>query len=143
MTWWGMMLSMQGGNSLGMQMRLILPLEWVGSLFLTLANASGLLWLWKTGRLGWLGRRLQAAGQMALTNYLMQSVICSLVFFGHGLALYGSVPRTGLAGVVAFIWALQLTVSPWWLGRYRFGPVEWLWRSLTYWKRQPMALSGG
>ena len=143
MTWWGMMLSMEGGNSLGMQMRLILPLEWVGSLFLTLANASGLLWLWKTGRLGWLGRRLQAAGQMALTNYLMQSVICSLVFFGHGLALYGSVPRTGLAGVVAFIWALQLTVSPWWLGRYRFGPVEWLWRSLTYWKRQPMALSGG
>lgn len=115
----------------------------MGSLFLTLANASGLLWLWKTGRLGWLGRRLQAAGQMALTNYLMQSVICSLVFFGHGLALYGSVPRTGLAGVVAFIWALQLTVSPWWLGRYRFGPVEWLWRSLTYWKRQPMALSGG
>lgn len=143
MTWWGLMLSMQGGNSLGMQLRVILPMEWVGSLFLTLANASGLLWLWKTGRLAWLARRLQAAGQMALTNYLMQSVICSLVFFGHGLALYGSVPRTGLAALVAGIWALQLTLSPWWLGRYRFGPVEWVWRSLTYWKRQPMSLAGG
>ena len=142
MTWWGMMFGLQGGNSLATQMRVILPLDWVGSLFLTLANASGLLWLWKTGRLGALAGRLQAAGQMALTNYLTQSVLCTLIFFGHGLALYGSVPRSGLAALVVGVWALQLTISPWWLGRFRFGPAEWVWRSLTYWKRQPLVLPG-
>jgi uncharacterized protein len=143
MTWWGMMLSLQGGNSLGTQLRVILPLDWVGSLFLTLAHASALLWLWKTGRLDWLAGRLQAAGRMALSNYLSHSLICSLIFSGYGLALYGNLPRTGLAALVAGIWVFQLAASPWWLARFRFGPAEWLWRSLTYWKLQPMRVATG
>lgn len=141
MTWWGMMLALQGGNSLATQLRLILPLDWVGSLFLTLAHASALVWLWKTGRLDRLAWLLQAAGRMALSNYLSQSLICSLIFSGYGLALYGSLPRIGLAALVAGIWVFQLAASPWWLARFRFGPAEWLWRSLTYWKLQPMRVT--
>jgi uncharacterized protein len=75
---------------------------------------------------------------MALTNYVMHSVICSFVFTGYGLAMYGRWERHQVYYLVAGIWILQLIVSPLWLARYRFGPVEWLWRSLTYWKRQPL-----
>jgi uncharacterized protein len=83
-------------------------------------------------------QRFAAVGRMALTNYLMHSVILTTVFYGYGLGLYGSVPRFQQMGFVVAVIALQLIYSSWWLARYRFGPVEWLWRSLTYWQRQPM-----
>ncbi len=92
---------------------------------------------------GWLPglqRRLQAAGRMALSNYISQSVICTLIFYGHGLGQFEQVSRLGQFGIVVAIWALQLAWSPWWLSRFRFGPLEWLWRSLTYLKFQPMAV---
>jgi uncharacterized protein len=77
-------------------------------------------------------------GQMALTNYLAQSVICLFVFTGAGLALFGQLHRHELYYVVAAIWLAQLIWSPLWLARFRFGPAEWLWRSLTYWRIQPL-----
>ena len=77
-------------------------------------------------------RPLAAVGRMALTNYLLQTAICTTIFYGHGLGYYGSVDRLGQIGVVAGVWALQLVASPLWLRRYRFGPAEWVWRSLTY-----------
>jgi uncharacterized protein len=84
---------------------------------------------------------LAAAGRMALTNYLMQSVICTLLFYSYGLGFYGKMhPAVGVALTVV-IYAVQLPFSLWWLRRYRFGPAEWLWRSLTYGKAQPMRLS--
>ena len=83
-------------------------------------------------------RVLGATGQMALTNYLAQSVICMIVFTGAGLAWYGHLERYELYYVVAAIWIAQLIWSPIWLRRFRFGPAEWLWRSLTYWQKQPM-----
>ena len=83
-------------------------------------------------------RNLGAVGQMALTNYLMQSVICMFLFTGAGLAWYGHLQRHELYYVVAAIWVVQMIWSPLWLRRFRFGPAEWLWRSLTYCKRQPM-----
>jgi uncharacterized protein len=83
-------------------------------------------------------RTFGAVGQMALTNYLAQSVICMFVFTGAGLALFGQLERHELYYVVAAIWITQLIWSPLWLGRFRFGPAEWLWRSLTYWRIQPM-----
>ena len=92
---------------------------------------------------GWLPglqRRLQAAGRMALSNYISQSVICTLIFYGHGLGQFEQIGRPGQFGIVVAIWALQLAWSPWWLARFRFGPLEWLWRSLTYMKFQPMAV---
>jgi uncharacterized protein len=92
----------------------------------------------KAGVLTWLTRRLAAVGQMALTNYILQTLICGLVFFGYGLALFGQLPRHQLYYVVAAVWMFQLIASPIWLRRFRFGPLEWLWRSLTYQARQPM-----
>lgn len=75
---------------------------------------------------------------MALTNYLLQTVICTTLFYGHGFGLYGSVERTGQILIVFAICAAQLAWSPLWLTRFRFGPFEWLWRTLTYMRPQPM-----
>ncbi|MCY3764694.1 MAG: DUF418 domain-containing protein [Gemmatimonadetes bacterium] len=86
-------------------------------------------------------RPFAAVGQTALTNYLLQTVICTSIFYGHGLGWFGSVDRIGQAGVMTGVWAVQLIASPLWLRRYRFGPVEWAWRSLTYRARQPMRRS--
>jgi uncharacterized protein len=74
---------------------------------------------------------------MAFSNYILQTLICTTIFYGHGLGLFGSVDRVGQAAIVAAIWAVELTTSPLWLARFRFGPLEWLWRSLTYWRWQP------
>ncbi|MGY0561471.1 DUF418 domain-containing protein [Luteimonas sp. A277] len=72
------------------------------------------------------------AGRMALTNYLGQSLLASLVFYGYGLALWGRVDPAGLVLLALVVFVLQVLASRWWLGRYRFGPLEWLWRWLTY-----------
>ena len=89
----------------------------------------------RTEALRGLTRPFAAVGQTALTNYLLQTVLCTTIFYGHGLGWFGSVDRVGQIGVVAFVWAVQLVASPLWLRRFRFGPVEWLWRSLTYGER--------
>jgi uncharacterized protein len=92
----------------------------------------------KSGVLPWLGASLAAVGRMALTNYLAHSIICALIFSGVGFGLVGELQRYQLYYVVVGIWLFQLIVSPLWLRQYRFGPAEWLWRSLTYGTRQPM-----
>lgn len=92
-------------------------------------------------RSGWLKtlqRTLAATGQMALTNYIAQTLICTALFFGFGFGLFNQLERHQLFYIVAAIWALELAWSPLWLKHFRFGPLEWLWRSLTYWERQPL-----
>ncbi|MBQ14325.1 MAG: hypothetical protein CMQ17_07980 [Gammaproteobacteria bacterium] len=81
---------------------------------------------------------LACVGQLALTNYLMQSVICNFIFMGFGFGLFGQLERLEIYYVVPGVWLFQLIFSVYWLQHYRFGPAEWLWRSLTYWKRQPL-----
>jgi uncharacterized protein len=81
---------------------------------------------------------LANVGRMAISNYLLQTVICTTLFYGYGFGLYG---RMGVAAGVLLtlaIYAVQIPLSAWWLRRFRFGPVEWLWRTLTYGRRQPM-----
>jgi uncharacterized protein len=75
---------------------------------------------------------LAAVGRMALTNYLMHSVIAMFVFYGFGLGLYGQLERWQLYLVVGAVWAFQLIASPLWLKWFRFGPAEWVWRCGTY-----------
>ena len=112
--------------------------NYVGSILVALGHIGLVMWLTTINALQRLLDRFAAVGRMALTNYLLHSIILTTVFYGYGLGLYGSVPRaTQMLFVIAVV-ALQLWWSPLWLARYRFGPAEWLWRSLTYWQRQPM-----
>jgi uncharacterized protein len=101
----------------------------------------------RTAALLSLTRRLAAVGRMAFTNYSMHTIICTTIFYGHGFALFGKVERVWQFAIVVAIWALQLIVSPIWLRHFLFGPLEWLWRYLTYlqWeplRRHPAMLSG-
>jgi uncharacterized protein len=75
---------------------------------------------------------------MPLTTYLTQSVACSLLFYGYGLGWYGTVSFSGMLMIACTLFAAQVLFSGWWLRRYRFGPAEWLWRSLAYARWQPM-----
>ncbi|GAA0717576.1 uncharacterized protein J2744_000552 [Halorubrum trapanicum] len=81
---------------------------------------------------------LAAVGRTAFTNYLLQTVVATTIFYGHGLGLFGSVSRFEAMGIVVGIWAVQIVLSVAWLRYFRFGPVEWVWRTLTYGEAQPM-----
>jgi uncharacterized protein len=97
----------------------------------------GLLWLDERGR-----RLLQVfapVGRMALTNYVGQSVICSFIFWSTGLALGGTMGPTKYLPVGLVIYGFQVLASRWWLARFRFGPLEWIWRMLTYGQWLPIA----
>ena len=83
-------------------------------------------------------RYLAPVGRMALTNYLMQSIICTLIFYGYGLGLFGQVGAAVGVLLTLVIFTVQVAWSNWWMQRYRYGPAEWLWRSLTYMRWQPM-----
>jgi uncharacterized protein len=96
---------------------------------------AALLALWApTAARGWLGSRFVAAGRMAFSNYIGTSVLMTLVFQGWAGGLYGELDRAGLLVVVVLAWVLMLAWSKPWLERFRYGPLEWLWRCLTYWK---------
>lgn len=112
--------------------------NYVGSVGVFLGYVGLVMLLARSGRLVCARARLAAVGRMALTNYIAQSVLCTLIFYGHGLGLFERVGSVGCVGIVVGIWALQLAWSPWWLARFRFGPLEWLWRTLSYGRRQPM-----
>lgn len=92
----------------------------------------------KLSILEWLKKAIAAVGKMALTNYLMHSFIWMFVFTGIGFGLFGKLERHQLYYVVFSICIFQLIISPICLTYFLFGPVEWLWRTLTYLKRQPM-----
>lgn len=94
--------------------------------------------LFKSGWFNWLFRLLRPVGQMAFTNYLMQSLMGALIFFGIGFGMMGKLQRYEVYLVALAIWAVEITWSHIWLRYFRFGPLEWCWRSLTYWKKQPM-----
>jgi len=81
---------------------------------------------------------LAPAGRMALTNYLLQSVICTTIFYSYGFGLYDKVGPAACIILTILVYMIQVPLSIWWLKRFQFGPMEWLWRSLTYWRVQPM-----
>ncbi len=120
----------------------LLSLLWltaeVGLVALSAAYLSGLVLLfqrpaWRR-RLEWLA----PVGRMALTNYLMQSVLLVALFYGQGLGLLGRVGTTGCIALSIVLFGGQILFSRWWLTRFRFGLMEWLWRSVTYGKLQPL-----
>lgn len=113
----------------------------LGRVPMTLGHVGLIGLLWRSSMLARAKRGLGYVGQMALTNYLAQSLICAILFTGAGFSLFGQLQRYELYYVVAAIWCAQLWWSPWWLRRFQFGPLEWLWRTLTYGVRQPMRIA--
>jgi uncharacterized protein len=109
----------------------------LGRVFTTVGHIAVIMLFIKSGILPFLQRSLAAVGQMAFTNYIMQTIICNTIFLGFGFSLYGRLQRYELYYIVFGIWILQMILSPIWLRYFRFGPLEWGWRSLTYWERQP------
>jgi uncharacterized protein len=138
----GVGLSRNFDHGFSMEYSFFLGSQWNywGSIGLSLTYVALIMMMVKGGYLRALQSRLAAVGRMAFTNYLMQTVIGVVLFGGLGLGVFGSIERWAQILVVLAIWALQLLVSPMWLARFKFGPMEWLWRSLTYWQRQPMSL---
>lgn len=84
---------------------------------------------------------LSFMGRLALSNYLSQSILCTLIFYGYGLGLFGQVGLAACLVLVLVIYAVQMLISAWWIKRFQFGPAEWVWRSLTYLRLQPMRRS--
>jgi len=87
--------------------------------------------------LKWLKSSLAAVGKMALTNYVMHSVFAMFIFTGAGFGLFGTFQRFELLYIVFAIWIFQLILSPIWLKYYQYGPLEWIWRNLSYLKKHP------
>jgi len=107
---------------------LLVGVGWVGAILLLL-------------RRGWVPPAVVAVGRTALSNYLLATLLCTTVFYGHGLGLFGSVDRVGQWAVVAVVWVIQLFVSPWWLTRFAMGPLEWVLRWATLGRRVPIRLT--
>ena len=113
-------------------------LNYWGSIFVALGWVAVIMLLVRSGLLRWLQHGLASVGRMALSNYLLQSILCTLIFYGHGLGQFGTWDRTEQMLLVGGLTVCQLIWSPMWLSTFRFGPAEWLWRTLTYWRLQPM-----
>ena len=106
--------------------------------FLTAAYAAGLVLLMMTPRGRVLEGMLAPAGRMALTNYLMQSLVCAWIFLAYGLRWIGTIGPLAATGIAFAIFAAQLVLSRWWLGRFVYGPVEWVLRAFTNLELPPM-----
>ncbi len=104
----------------------------LGRLFMAMGHVGLIMIFCKLPVLKWLQDSLAAVGKMALTNYVMHSVICMFIFTGVGFGLFGSFQRYELLFIVFGIWVFQLIVSPIWLRYFYFGPLEWVWRNLSY-----------
>ena len=109
----------------------------IGALGLSAAYISGICLLSMNVTGAKLLAPLGQTGRMALTNYILQSVICSFLFNGYGLGLYEKVGAAGLWGFTLAIFGFQVLLSNWWLARFQFGPLEWVWRYLTYLQKPP------
>ncbi|HSM11271.1 MAG TPA: DUF418 domain-containing protein [Lysobacter sp.] len=113
-------------------------LAMLGSLLMCLGYVGWVVGVLQSPRsAAWLGV-LAPAGRMALTNYLVQSIVCTLVFYGYGLGYFEQLSRAWQVPFVLMLFALQVAFSHWWLARFRFGPAEWAWRAATYGVRPRM-----
>lgn len=112
--------------------------NWIGGVAVALGHVALVMLAVRRSWLTGLQERLSAAGRMAFTNYIAHSVLLTTLFYGYGFGLFGRVDRAGQLGIVLLVWILQLWWSPLWLRHFRFGPLEWLWRSLTYRRLQPL-----
>lgn len=108
-------------------------------ILLAAGYGATILWLMEARPVrAWL-LKFAPLGRMAFTNYVMQSVVCALIFYGYGFGQFGRMPVAGAFALGIALYAAQLGMSTSWLRHFRFGPLEWLWRTLMYGKKQPMS----
>lgn len=150
--WWGLVIGLPGNAVLAtlMWMHVFVPpsplgiVETVTYAFavpaLALFYIAAFVTLWQDWTWQRVLIRLAPAGRMALTNYLLQTLICVFIFRGFGLGLFGRVGVTAATVAAIFIFILQALSSAWWLRDFSYGPVEWVWRQLTYRQRLPLRL---
>ncbi|MGD8537350.1 MAG: DUF418 domain-containing protein [Candidatus Aminicenantes bacterium] len=136
----GIIQNFSHGWSLEYSMYLGWQFNYWGSLFVSMAYIGIIMLICLSNTKTKLLQSFAAVGRMALSNYLLQTVICTTIFYGHGLGFFGRLDRWQQILIIPAIWIFQLIVSPIWLRHFRFGPVEWLWRSLTYLKLQPFRI---
>ncbi|MGH7460826.1 MAG: DUF418 domain-containing protein [Longimicrobiales bacterium] len=129
---WNVRYSFFFGSQFNYWGSVLIALGWIGAVMLFV----------RSGKLSGLQRRLAALGRTALSNYILQTVLATLIFYGHGLGWFGRIERAGQLLIVFGIWALQLLLTPLWLRHFAFGPLEWIWRSLSYWRTQPTRRPG-
>jgi uncharacterized protein len=110
----------------------------LGRVAVAMGHIGAIMLLCKLPILAMLKNALGAVGKMALTNYVMHSVFAMFIFTGAGFGLFGEFQRHELLYIVFFIWVFQLIASPLWLKYHYFGPLEWLWRNLSYKKRHTL-----
>ena len=110
------------------------PIE---TILMATGYVSLVLWLLRMKIVGWLWKALASAGRLAFTNYIMQTVICTIFFYGYGFGYFGRLKQWELYFMVAEIVLVQVVFSVFWLRYYNRGPVEWLWRCLVYRKWLP------
>ncbi|MCX2743292.1 DUF418 domain-containing protein [Mangrovivirga sp. M17] len=111
----------------------------IGRFFTTIGHIGLIMIFVKSSILKFLQNALGAVGKMALTNYLMHTILCNIYFLGFNM--FGKLQRYELYYVVGLIWIFQLIISPIWLKYFRYGPAEWMWRSLTYLEKQPFRIN--
>ncbi len=112
-------------------------------IFLTIAHVSLILLIIRSGKLQQFFRSMAAVGRMAFTNYIGQTIICTLIFFGYGFNLFAELDYSQIFLVVMGVWIFQVIFSVVWLKYFYFGPLEWLWRALTYMKIPPFKRKQG
>lgn len=116
---------------------IVLVAQLVGSIALSLGYIAAIILLNRQPHWQLFLRWLSPVGQMALTNYLTQSLICTSIFYGYGFGLFGQVSITAGVVLAGLIYFIQVIFSAWWMQRFYFGPMEWLWRSGVYMRWQP------
>lgn len=110
----------------------------VAGILVAFGHIAAVMLIVRSGAFRGIVARFAAVRRMVLSNYLMHSGVMTTIFYSYGLSLYAEVPRLWQQASVLALVTLQLIISPWWLKCFNFGPVEWLWRSLTYGQRQLM-----
>ena len=132
---WELQVAFAGNLELFSTFAMFIPTYHLGRLGMALGYLGAIMAICKSDALPRVRTALAAVGRMALTNYLIQSLIGLVVFTGAGFALVGTLERWQLYPIVLIVWTFQVWFSLGWLARYRFGPAEWLWRALAYGKR--------
>ena len=112
----------------------------VGTVFFTLFLMTAIVLLTRKEKWKRILMPVAAVGRMAFSNYVFQTLLCTIFFYSYGFGMFGKTGPVANLFIVFVVWGIQIPLSVWWSKRFRFGPVEWLWRSLTYGKRQPMKI---